>query len=806
MTSSFPTAKDVLINPGVGAKQNTTSHRAQHGNANDAIEALQDKVGIDNSTDTTTLDYKTRQLANLSGRNVVLNGDMSAWSLGTGPFTANGVTTADGMLNYTIGPTCSITRESLAATDPFTYAAQIATTTASTVNEYQILYIPIDNVRTLAGETVVLSFYAKATASGKYLSTELTQSFGSGGSANVTGIGVTKHALTTSLARYQCTFTMPTLSGKTIGAGSFVAIGFWTTAGSNLNARTGSLGNQTATISITGVQLERGAVATPFERVNPEIYVIKSRPELPNPFRNASMQLWQGGTSITPVNGGYAADGFITYNRSDIVYSRQYSADTQGSAYCMRIQRPNGNSGTTAVGMHQNVPTVDSVRFAGRPSTFSIRARAGANMSGTLTVALRSGTGIDQMLGAGFTGEATVSSISPTLTTSWQTFAVTATPGANITELAAALTFTWAGTAGAADYIEIKDIRLDDGTVPLSHAPLNSAADLAENGYYIRKQLANPVRNASFAVWQRGLSIAVGAAVVFGPDGWRAFRGSAVAGMTISRQLAADTQGSAYCARMQRDSGNTGVESLYMQQSIPTVDCLRFQGRQVTLSFRARKGANFSAASSLFYLQSYTGTGVDQSLNAGFTGQAALQSTAFVLSTSWQTFSVTATLPANALQIGLQPVWTPVGTAGAADYCEIKDVRIDEGPYAQEHVPLPYAEDLAECRRFFRRDGGAASASIGFGIVTSATTATVQMGTEGPMRAIPTISVVGTIGLLNVNDAGAAPAVTALVGSSITSDSLQWIDITAAGGGMTQGRACRVYTSGAVSVDRSAEI
>lgn len=56
MSTNFPTALDTLSNP--SALDGLTGHAAQHANANDAIEALQAKVGIDNSTDTSSLDYR----------------------------------------------------------------------------------------------------------------------------------------------------------------------------------------------------------------------------------------------------------------------------------------------------------------------------------------------------------------------------------------------------------------------------------------------------------------------------------------------------------------------------------------------------------------------------------------------------------------------------------------------------------------------------------------------------------------------------------------------------------------------------
>lgn len=62
MATSFPASVDSLPNPtGATDVDDATpglDHAEQHTNANDAIEALQVKVGIDSSADTTSLDYK----------------------------------------------------------------------------------------------------------------------------------------------------------------------------------------------------------------------------------------------------------------------------------------------------------------------------------------------------------------------------------------------------------------------------------------------------------------------------------------------------------------------------------------------------------------------------------------------------------------------------------------------------------------------------------------------------------------------------------------------------------------------------
>lgn len=63
MSTNFPTSLDALTNPAAGDPLNAPSHSEQHANANDAIEALEAKVGVNGSAVTSSLDYKLTNAA-----------------------------------------------------------------------------------------------------------------------------------------------------------------------------------------------------------------------------------------------------------------------------------------------------------------------------------------------------------------------------------------------------------------------------------------------------------------------------------------------------------------------------------------------------------------------------------------------------------------------------------------------------------------------------------------------------------------------------------------------------------------------
>jgi len=147
--------------------------------------------------------------------------------------------------------------------------ARIVTTGQSGTGVYSILGTTIEDVRVLSGQTATVSFWAKSASGTPKISLELIQVFGTGGSpsSNVNTYAA-QSTISTSWTRYSMTITIPSISGKTIGTTantSYTALSFWVSAGTDFNARTGSLGIQTNTFDIWGLQVEAGPTATPFE-------------------------------------------------------------------------------------------------------------------------------------------------------------------------------------------------------------------------------------------------------------------------------------------------------------------------------------------------------------------------------------------------------------------------------------------------------------------------------------------------------------------------------------------------------------
>ena len=92
MATNFPTSLDALTNPTSSDPLNSPSHSAQHANANDAIEALEAKVGVDSSAVTTSHTYKIAQLetngVTLTGTQTLTNKTLTSPTINTATITS----------------------------------------------------------------------------------------------------------------------------------------------------------------------------------------------------------------------------------------------------------------------------------------------------------------------------------------------------------------------------------------------------------------------------------------------------------------------------------------------------------------------------------------------------------------------------------------------------------------------------------------------------------------------------------------------------------------------------------------------
>jgi hypothetical protein len=227
----------------------------------------------------------------------------------------------------------------------------------------------------------------------------------------------------------------------------------------------------------------------------------------------------------------------------------------------------------------------------------------------------------------------------------------------------------------------------------------------------------NVLINGDFKVWQRGTSFTVTSGSPYTADRWCVTLGG-TANFSVSRQTA-NLDGFQYCLRLQRTASNTNTSALYLSQPVETVNSIPLANKQITFSFYARAGANFSAASSALNVRIVTGTGTDGNyLVATLTGQAFQLDTTATLTTSWQRFTYSVLVPSGVNQI--QPVffYTPVGTAGAADNFDVAGVQLEQNYQATPFEQRPIGVELALCQRYYETSNGlvqVVGGSTGFG-------------------------------------------------------------------------------------------
>jgi hypothetical protein len=250
-----------------------------------------------------------------------------------------------------------------------------------------------------------------------------------------------------------------------------------------------------------------------------------------------------------------------------------------------------------------------------------------------------------------------------------------------------------------------------------------------------------------------------------------------------------------YCARVQRDSGQTSTSFVFIAQNLENINSAAFIGKTVTLSFYARAGANFSAASSILTANLYSGTGSDQNYaNVAITGQATVATTNATLTSTWQRFTVSGTVATSAKQLIIVMQYTPVGTAGAADYFETTGVQLEVGNQATPYTPATptYATELAACQRYYCRwTGGAAYHPYGLGFATSTTAGAIIVNSPVAMRVAPTTIDYSTIYLEDYASASSTAGTVSAFNAGPLVTKLNFTGLS----GMTAGRGIYIYSN-----------
>lgn len=273
--------------------------------------------------------------------------------------------------------------------------------------------------------------------------------------------------------------------------------------------------------------------------------------------------------------------------------------------------------------------------------------------------------------------------------------------------------------------------------------------------------------NPSMELWQAGASFTTAGHIA---DLWLT---STAAGRTYSRQ--AGFGGARYCVRVQRDASDTATTAMGVAQILPAETTIQLSGQTIVVSCDVRAGANYSASPSNIVLVITTGTGLDEA----YTYSAGTFPTGSVSSTPSQV-GVSATakrvvfepylVPSNAIELAIRiNTGTLVGTAGAADYIEITNVKIEIGHSPSLYFPEPRELVSLQGKRQFEMIDSADAANTVFatGYATSTTHGLFVLQYEVKKRSVPLIVVTGASTNFELQrQGGAVVATTALAATA----------------------------------------
>ena len=195
-------------------------------------------------------------VSNFGRKNYIINGNFDIWQRGTSFSWTGSSYSVDRWRSRSAGGTIATTRNAFTVgqTDVPNnpkYYTDITITGSPTSSYFEQR---IEDVYTLAGETVTISFWAKYTTNAPTdFKVNIIQNFGSGGSTAVTTAASSASTLTTSWQQFTVTISVPSISGKTVGTGSYLTLRFEENAATSFDAQ------------LAQVQVEKGSVATDFE-------------------------------------------------------------------------------------------------------------------------------------------------------------------------------------------------------------------------------------------------------------------------------------------------------------------------------------------------------------------------------------------------------------------------------------------------------------------------------------------------------------------------------------------------------------
>ena len=267
---------------------------------------------------------------------------------------------------------------------------------------------------------------------------------------------------------------------------------------------------------------------------------------------------------------------------------------------------------------------------------------------------------------------------------------------------------------------------------------------------------ANALINGQFAVAQRGTSFVAGANndTDYTLDRWKLFSdGNDVVDVTQETTIVPTNRQYAIALDVETANKKFGIA-----QIIEKKNCVNLIGETVTLSFQAKVSATTNLDNVKAAIIAWDGTadeptddmisawgaeGTDPTLATNFTYENTPSN--LNLTTSYATYSVTASVDTASTDNIIVFIWSDVTTTSAGEFLYITDVKLEAGQAATPFEHRSYGDELALCQRYYYESGGTATNDWGQkGYQTTNSYVANTLSHPVAMRAAPSVTPAGT--------------------------------------------------------------
>jgi len=313
----------------------------------------------------------------------------------------------------------------------------------------------------------------------------------------------------------------------------------------------------------------------------------------------------------------------------------------------------------------------------------------------------------------------------------------------------------------------------------------------------------NKIINGAFGVAQRGTTHTNATDAAYTLDRWKALVEAANA-VTITRETST-INNELYAMKLAATATNNNKFGVV--QFIEGEWCKNLRGKTVTLSFYAKADASITdlragivewtgAVNSLTSdpISAWGGAGTNPTLvaNYAFINTPA----ALAVSTSYQLFSVTATLGSTFNNLAVI-IWSDDKTTTNGHAVYLSEVQLEEGSsYTKFESRQRSIEDIL-CRRYYF-EHGMASVTLGLAKVQNSTLCKMWVAFPSFMRTSPSVSSRGSLADIKALDGSVTVDTTSISTADGATDHVV-INITSTAGTLTTGRCATIECTSATA-------